>query len=50
MKEYTPLEIQAYRFTPDGKYYISKTVEIDGEEDRKLFIEHILNEVVNLCC
>ncbi|KAA3631689.1 MAG: hypothetical protein DWQ02_16060 [Bacteroidetes bacterium] len=43
---YSPEEIKGFRFT-DSKYYISRSVEIDGEA-RPLFLEYLLNGIVDI--
>lgn len=46
-KEYTPQDIYAYRFTDDGKYYVSRQVNISGMPER-LFLECLIGGIVNL--
>lgn len=43
---FTPDDITAYRFD-DSKYYISKTVIVNGEE-KKMFLEYLINGIVDL--
>jgi hypothetical protein len=44
---FEPGEIMAYRFSEDGKYYISKEVNI-LEENRMVFLEFLLDGISNL--
>jgi hypothetical protein len=46
-KEYLPGEIAGYRFMNEGKYYVSKTVEIEKIE-KKVFLEFLLQGILNL--
>jgi hypothetical protein len=45
-QEFSPEQIRAYRFT-DSKFFISKTLEIYGEENT-LFLEYLINGIVDL--
>ena len=44
---YSPEDILAYRFTTTGKYYVSKTIEIDGIS-RKAFVDFQVEGMMNL--
>ena len=44
---YQPGEIYAYRFTDDGKYYVTRTVTIDNTP-RTLFLEYIIQGIISL--
>lgn len=46
-KVYHPGEIDAYRFINEGKYYVSRTVEIDSIE-KKVFLEYLVQGMMNL--
>ena len=46
-KVYHPGEIDAYRFVNEGKYYVSRTVEIDSIE-KKVFLEYLVQGMMNL--
>ncbi len=43
---FSPDDIRAYRFT-NGKYYVSTTVEEDGEK-KQVFLEYLVNGMANL--
>jgi len=45
-KEYTPEDLQAYRFF-DSKYYISRKVKI-GESEKLLFLEYLIKGKVDI--
>ena len=47
VKEYLPGEIIGFRFTDKGKYYVSKTVVLDGIP-QTLFLEFLLQGTINL--
>lgn len=44
---FKPGDIQTYRFSEGGKYYISKEVHID-DEDQTVFLEFLVNGISNL--
>ena len=44
---YQPGEIYAYRFTDDGKYYVTRTVTIDNTP-KTLFLEYIIQGIISL--
>jgi len=44
---YRPFEIQGYRFTDDGKYYVSKNIEIKGDKI-DAFVEYLVKGMMNL--
>jgi hypothetical protein len=46
-KKYLPGEIAGYRFINEGKYYVSRTVEIEKVE-KKVFLEFLLQGMLNL--
>ncbi len=46
-KSYQPGDIYAYRFTDDGKFYVTRTVTIDDTK-QKLFLEYLVKGVVSL--
>lgn len=46
-KHYTPSDIQAYRFINDGKYYVSRTVELNGSKT-SCFLEYLVKGIVSL--
>lgn len=46
-KHYTPSEIQGYRFSTDGKYYVSRTVKLEGNET-PYFLEYLIKGIVSL--
>ena len=46
-KEYTPQDISAYRFTENGKYYVSRKVMV-GNEEVTCFLEYLIKGVVSL--
>lgn len=45
-KTYLPTDIQAYRFV-DGKYYVSKNIEVDGKT-QTVFLEYLINGTVDV--
>lgn len=47
IKEYLPGEIIGFKFTDKGKYYVSKTVVLDGIS-QTLFLEFLLQGTINL--
>jgi len=47
IKEYYPEDIYGYRFTDDGKYYVSKDIEIEGKH-RKVFLEYLIQGIISL--
>jgi len=44
---YFPKDILGYRFTPEGKYFVSKEIEIDGVS-KKVFVEFMVEGMLNL--
>jgi len=44
---YHPGDIQSYRFINEGKYYVTRSVEIDGEK-RIVFLEFLVEGLLNL--
>lgn len=44
---YYPGDIAGYRFTPDGKYYVSHAVTVDDETET-VFLEYLVKGMVNL--
>ena len=46
-KVYYPADIYGYRFTDDGKYYVSKDIEI-GNRHEKVFLEYLIQGVISL--
>ena len=44
---FSPNDILGYRFTPDGKFYVSRTINI-GENPRKTFVEFMVKGVMSL--
>ena len=46
-KVYKPGEITGYRFLNEGKYYVSRTVEIDSLK-RTVFLEFLVQGILNL--
>jgi len=44
---YLPGQIFGYRYTDVGKFYVSKTIKIKGEE-RKIYLEYLLQGIMNL--
>ena len=44
---FSPEEIIGYRFTPDGKYFVSRTIKID-DEPRLVFVEFMVKGMMNL--
>lgn len=48
-KNYQPFEIAGYRFTNDGKYYISKQIEFKSKEKPiSVFLEYLLQGIRSL--
>jgi hypothetical protein len=47
VESFLPGSIAGYRFVNEGKYYVSKTVDLEGVE-RKFFLEFMLQGLVNL--
>lgn len=46
---YYPYDIQGYRFTDDGKYYISYTIELKHDEvPQPVFLEYLLQGIKSL--
>lgn len=46
---YYPYDISGYRFTDDGKYYVSRTVELSrNEKPQAVFMEYLLQGVKSL--
>lgn len=43
---FSPKEIKAYRFI-DGKYYVSKKLDVDGKQSQ-LFLEYLINGIVDI--
>ena len=46
-KHYSPSDIQAYRFLNDGKYYVSRTIDLDGSK-APYFLEYLIKGIVSL--
>jgi len=46
-KIYYPNDIYGYRFTDDGKYYVSKDIEIEGKKE-KVFLEYLVQGIISL--
>ncbi len=44
---YSPGEIYGYRFTDDGKYYLSKTITIDKTQ-QTVFLEYLIQGIIDL--
>ena len=44
---YKPFDIQSFFFTTEGKYYVSKEIELNGEKIRT-FIEFLVKGIMNL--
>ena len=44
---YAPEDIFGYHFTDDGKYYVTKDIEID-RQPRKVFLEYLIQGVISL--
>lgn len=47
-KTYLPFEIAEYRFTDDGKYYISKNIELKHGFIQPVFLEYLLKATKSL--
>lgn len=45
---YHPFEIQGYRFTDDGRYYVSKSVSLRNNEQQSVFLEYLLKGIKSL--
>lgn len=45
---YQPFEITGYRFTDDGRYYISRNVELKRGEPKPVFLEYLLQAMKSL--
>lgn len=46
---YLPFEIAGYRFTDDGKFYVSRMIKLDGSEvEIPVFLEYLLEGVKSL--
>lgn len=49
MTTYSPYDILGYRFTDDGKYYVSRTVELSrSEKPQSIFLEYLLQGMKSL--
>ncbi len=46
-REYYPKDIYGYRYLNDGKFYVSKEIEIDGVK-KNVFLEFLLEGIENL--
>ena len=44
---YSPGDIYGYRFTDDGKYYVTKNIEIEGLQ-RRVFLEYLIQGLISL--
>ena len=44
---YNPGEIYAYRFTDDGKFYVTRKVTINSQEEN-YFLEYIIQGIINM--
>lgn len=44
---YLPGEIKGYRFSEEGKFYVSDEIEVDGKM-KKVFLEYLLQGIVSL--
>jgi len=47
IQTYTPGEIYAYRFTDDGKFYVTRTITVN-EIERKYFLEYVIQGIISL--
>lgn len=47
-KTYHPFEIVGYRFTDDGKYYVSKNIELQYGVPQPVFLEYLLQGLKSL--
>lgn len=47
IQTYMPGEIYAYRFTDDGKFYVTRTVTVNNVE-QKYFLEYIIQGIISL--
>lgn len=45
---YLPGEIEGYRFTSNGIYYVSKEITMKGKDKEKVFAEYVLHGNMNL--
>lgn len=45
--DYKPGDIYGYRFTDDGKFYVSRTISVD-KKDHTLFLEYLVKGVISL--
>lgn len=46
---YLPFEIAGYRFTDDGKFYVSRMIKLDGSEvEIPVFLEYLLQGIKSL--
>ncbi|MDR0232146.1 MAG: hypothetical protein LBI82_08520 [Dysgonamonadaceae bacterium] len=46
-KVFSPGDIYGYRFTDDGKYYVTKDINIDDQQ-QKVFLEYLIQGLVSL--
>lgn len=47
IKTYYPGEISGYRFIKEGKFYVSRNIEIEGQK-QEVFLEYLLKGIVSL--
>lgn len=47
VKTYYPGDISGYRFTNEGKFYISSNIEIEGQK-KEVFLEYLLKGILSL--
>lgn len=47
VKTYYPGDISGYRFVNEGKFYVSRNIEIEGQK-QEVFLEYLLRGIVNL--
>ncbi|MDR0893587.1 MAG: hypothetical protein LBN24_13425 [Mediterranea sp.] len=45
---YAPFEIEGYRFTDDGKYYVSRYIEMKRGQRQAVFLEYLLQGIKSL--
>ncbi len=44
---YKPGQIYGYRFSEEGKFYVTRTIELDGKS-RTVFLEYMIQGIINL--
>lgn len=47
VRQYKPGDIYAYRFTDDGKFYVTRTIPLGGTP-QKVFLEYLVKGIINL--